>query len=255
MLGWVVHDLTQDILMFSQIDLLFSSTPLEGPEQMGLDEVLLRHASRPVLRLYSWKGPCVTFGYFQHWEKIHAAFPERLLVRRSSGGGLVEHDGDMTFSLVVPALEPMGKIAPSWFYKQLHETLARVLQEFGFRARLVAPHESHRGESCFHAPSASDLVIGDQKILGGAQRRCAGNLLYQGSLHLLGIPKQADRADGGLQHLSREDQVKIAKSLFSSLASHLSKQVNVIDEQPSWLEGASALALERYATISWTQRK
>lgn len=238
--------------MFSKIDLLFSSTPLEGPEQMALDEILLHQASQPLLRVYCWKGPCVTFGYFQEWKNISSSFPGRLLVRRSSGGGSVEHDGDNTFSLVVPAIEPIGKIAPALLYKRLHQALVLVLGEFGLKARLIAAHEIRTGEACFQSPSLDDVVIENHKIAGGAQRRCGGKLLYQGSLNLLG---QKQLENGEIKAGSLELYSKITKSLFFSLAAHLSMRVELLEEQPSWIAEASILAAKRYRSIAWTHRK
>jgi lipoate-protein ligase A len=59
---------------------------------MALDEALLRTAAkrgRPLLRVYSWKKPAVTFGYFQKFPKDLAEGYE--VVRRPTGGG--GHDG------------------------------------------------------------------------------------------------------------------------------------------------------------------
>lgn len=238
--------------MFSQLDLLISSTPLEGPEQMALDDLLLSQASRPLLRLYSWKAPCVTFGYFQKWHYVHAAFPRHPLVRRASGGGMVEHDGDITFSLIIPASEPAGKMAPSCFYQKFHEILVKVLQEFGVHARLSASHECKRGESCFQSPSPHDVVLENHKIAGGAQRRCAGHLLHQGSLTLIGRSKIKD---GKYKKISREEQSMMAKPLFSSIAEQLSTKVTLLEEQSAWFEKTSKIAMQRYRTITWNQKK
>jgi lipoate-protein ligase A len=298
-------------MMFPHLDLLFSSTPLEGPEQMAFDEVLLRQASRPLLRLYHWKTPCVTFGYFQEWKKVQAAFPERMLVRRWSGGGSVEHDGDITFSLIVPAsvrvfhpdrneeaakldgvrqagiltpgcmspcrpsqqvsltqdpsgvpasaidqdkisgLKPIGRMTPTSFYQQLHQALVDTLHAFEIKARLITAEETREGSSCFTAPSLHDIMIQDQKIVGGAQRRCAGSLLHQGSLHL----GRSNIEDGRWGNLSLENHAVIAKVLFSSLATRLSPSVNVIVEEQTWLEEASIVASQRYRTMAWMQKR
>ncbi|MFZ4116336.1 MAG: lipoate--protein ligase family protein [Chthoniobacterales bacterium] len=239
--------------MFSHLDLLFSSTPLEGPEQMALDEVLLRQISSPLLRLYCWKAPCVTFGYFQEWKKVQAAFPGRTLVRRWSGGGSVEHDRDMTFSLIVPASKTpktIARIPPSFFYQYLHQAIVETLHAFKIDARLINSEETKEGSSCFTAPSLHDIVIQDQKIAGGAQRRCAGSLLHQGSLNYVGRWKMADgRWDEVL------DPSVMGKSLFTSLAKRLSPSVNLIAEEQAWLEEAVSVATQRYRTTAWTQKR
>jgi lipoate-protein ligase A len=173
-------------------------------------------------------------------------------VRRSSGGGSVEHHGDSTFSLIVPAIEPIGKIAPALLYERLHHALVQVLGEFGFQARLIAAHEIRRGEACFQAPSLNDIVIENQKIVGGAQRRCGGKLLYQGSLNLLG---QKKLENGEIKVGSVELYSQIVKPLFFSLAAHLSIRVELLAEQASWIAEAYKLAAKRYRSIAWTHRK
>ena len=56
---------------------------------MAIDEALLLHARRPVLRLYAWDGPCISVGYRQSsvpWlERAGARGVD--VVRRISGGG------------------------------------------------------------------------------------------------------------------------------------------------------------------------
>src|SRR5882672_5933907 len=84
--------------------ILLDSPALDGYGQMALDEVLLERAPKDglILRLYRWSGPAATFGYFQAHEEVlrqvigrpSGDFP---LVRRLTGGGLVYHDGDVTF--------------------------------------------------------------------------------------------------------------------------------------------------------------
>jgi len=73
---------------------------------MALDEALLQSApelGRPVLRFYGWLEPAATFGYSQRYAEIEKLTALRPLVRRPTGGGLVPHDADWTYSLVFPA--------------------------------------------------------------------------------------------------------------------------------------------------------
>ena len=72
---------------------------------MALDEALLHAAPRlgqPVLRFYGWTEPAASFGYFQKHAEIERMTLLRPLVRRPTGGGLVPHDADWTYSLVFP---------------------------------------------------------------------------------------------------------------------------------------------------------
>jgi hypothetical protein len=76
--------------------------------------------------------------------------------------------------------------------------------------------------------------------------------LYQGSLNLLG---QKQLENGEIKAGSLELYSKITKSLFFSLAAHLSMRVELLEEQPSWITEASILAAKRYRSIAWTHRK
>ena len=71
---------------------VFSDTiPRCAAAQMALDEALLENTSGPVLRTYQWDAPAVSFGYSQSLSAVAAAHPDRPLVRRWTGGGIVEH--------------------------------------------------------------------------------------------------------------------------------------------------------------------
>ncbi|HLB34556.1 MAG TPA: hypothetical protein VJK54_10030 [Chthoniobacterales bacterium] len=249
--------------MFSQIDLLFSSTPLEGPEQMALDEILLYQLQKPLLRVYQWKVPCITFGYFQKWTSVQQAFPKSSLIRRWTGGGCVEHESDLTFSLIVPVSEPTGTMAPSRFYQLLHEAIVEVLREHHVMARLTTHGEIKEGEACFNAPRLHDVLLGETKIAGGAQRRSGGSLLHQGSLNFGAsqprFPSSAAAAVSPASSLQPPASIRpvdrIVKSIFSSLASQLSPEVSLIEEKKEWLEAAFNLGRNRYRSVEWQERR
>ena len=172
--------------MFDSLDLILPDEAHDGPMQMALDEVLLRAVVRPTLRIYRWSSPCVTFGYFQTFSAVRDAYPALPLVRRWTGGGMVEHGKDLTFSLMVPKGTQKASIPPASFYRELHRRLASWLAwVISSEVRLAGREDIQSGPACFSAPAVDDLLLSGQKILGGAQRRIAGALLYQGSIHRL----------------------------------------------------------------------
>src|SRR5689334_22938196 len=70
---------------------------------MAVDEALLEAMPRlrkPVLRFYRWTESAASFGYFQKYATIERLTLLRPLVRRPTGGGLVPHDADWTYSVV-----------------------------------------------------------------------------------------------------------------------------------------------------------
>jgi lipoate-protein ligase A len=73
---------------------------------MAIDEALLEHASLPSIRFYKWDHPALSFGYFGGFADVANYAPERDLVRRWTGGGIVFHGDDLTYSIVIPETEP-----------------------------------------------------------------------------------------------------------------------------------------------------
>jgi len=167
--------------LFTRLGLWVDQTARDGPEQMACDEILLRTARSPVLRVYRWARPWVSAGYFVARSAAAAVRPDLPLCRRWTGGGVVIHEGDFTFALVVPRAEPWAATAPSESYRQLHTAIVCVLQAEGINASLARDRGEESGE-CFRAPVAHDVMAGGRKIVGGAQKRTRLGLLHQGSL-------------------------------------------------------------------------
>ena len=170
------------------------SAPLDAAAQMATDEALLALApAEPCLRIYCWAMeavPCATFGYGQHYADVQRTLPPDLrdrCVRRPTGGGIVIHDTDLTFSLVIP--RDLLPAAPADIYQVLHAAIAAALaQVVPLRLAPSAAHPTPAPglvSQCFREPVPADLLASDgQKVLGGALRRTRSHILYQGSLRL-----------------------------------------------------------------------
>ena len=95
---------------------------------MALDEALLRGAAargRPLLRVYAWAQPAASFGYFQK-------FPAHLagtyaVVRRPTGGGVVYHGDDTTYTVIAPPAHPLATMKTAAAYETLHRAVAAAL--------------------------------------------------------------------------------------------------------------------------------
>jgi lipoate-protein ligase A len=149
---------------------------------MALDEALLRTAAkrgRPLLRVYSWKKPAVTFGYFQKFPKDLAEGYE--VVRRPTGGGVVYHIKDTTYTVIVPPAHAFSMMATMDAYWLLHKAVAA---SFETQPDLhVAELHSPQGQyECFQKPVRGDVVTDGRKLAGGAQRRTKSGMLHQGSI-------------------------------------------------------------------------
>ncbi len=94
---------------------------------MAMDEVLLRAAGQPLLRVYGWSAPAVSFGYFGRFAEVRRLWPARELVRRWTGGGIVPHGEDFTYTLVVPRGEPFAGRPAGETYRLIHEAVAAAM--------------------------------------------------------------------------------------------------------------------------------
>ena len=165
--------------------------PMGAAWNMALDEALLVETALPVLRVYRWAEPAVSFGYFLHWEEAASIARGRKFIRRWTGGGIVEHGEDFTWSLIMPASEAFSRVRPLESYVDLHGALAEAMRRAGLSVEQVsATTAAPTGGLCFTAPAPGDLMSGGRKIAGAGQRRCRSGLLHQGSVSGVTLPDE-----------------------------------------------------------------
>jgi len=152
---------------------------------MALDEVLLaetRRLDKPVLRFYSWNEPAASFGYFQKYSEVERLTLLRPLVRRPTGGGLVPHNADWTYSLAFPPGDPWYELPATESYRRLHEWIGASFARLGVPTELAPETSKPAAGQCFVGHEKSDLLWQGKKIAGAAQRRTRAGLLVQGSV-------------------------------------------------------------------------
>src|SRR3954462_12222332 len=81
--------------------------PRPAALNMAIDEALLNCAPLPALRYYRWQRPAVSFGYFGSYAEVKNQSGDREIVRRWTGGGTVPHGDDLTYSIILPATDPL----------------------------------------------------------------------------------------------------------------------------------------------------
>ncbi|NNC89921.1 MAG: lipoate--protein ligase family protein [Akkermansiaceae bacterium] len=168
-----------------RVDLWRDEVPRTGPENMAVDEWLLATVTTPVLRFYRWKGAWVSLGYFDPLAAARGMFAaeEVSFVRRATGGGIVDHRVDQTYTLVVPKGERLAGLRGAGSYGVIHAALAAALGAAGIEAVLTREDAAVDSAACFEKPVAWDLTDGrGRKIAGAGQRRTKHGLLHQGSV-------------------------------------------------------------------------
>lgn len=162
-----------------------NSGPRDAAFNMALDEALLESVARlgaPVLRFYGWSQPAATFGYFQHFTEIERITLLRPLIRRPTGGGLVPHDADWTYSLAFPPGHEWHELRAEESYRRVHEWIQAGFAKLNVATELAPCCKKAAPGQCFVGYEKFDLLWHGKKIAGAAQRRNKLGLLIQGSV-------------------------------------------------------------------------
>ncbi len=208
-------------------------------QNMATDEALMQLVTQPVLRFYRWSEPAVTIGYFQQWTEVPEGRP---FARRYTGGGLVDHRADFTYSIIVPKDHPLDARGTSSSYEDIHRAVAAGLKREGFEVDVVPASDPEPHAACFQRAVKYDVVSGRNpklKIAGAAQRRSRTGTLHQGSI----IP------DGPFDWKSLSRSLE---SELSPLLGHEAIHSDLTSEESSLTE---KLIHTRYSTDEWNRQK
>jgi lipoate-protein ligase A len=171
---------------------LFLRSPArDAGANMAFDEAMMATATdrdATVVRVYSWAEPSVSFGRNQRCEGIYSAERCAALgvpaVRRPTGGRALLHAREVTYAVAAPiAFAPTLRGG----YEAINDVLLAALQGMGVNVGRATPGErtpSPELAPCFESPSAGELVVGVQKLVGSAQHRGADAFLQHGSILL-----------------------------------------------------------------------
>ena len=223
---------------------LYNDTAHDPFFNMAMDEVLLQEAENigaPLIRIYDWDRPSVSIGYVQNYDA--APHDKYTVVRRPTGGGIVYHDDDLTYTAIVPAADPICKLNRIDSYHIFHEAILQTLGEFGLEAKL-SPDDCASVDratmQCFTTPTRYDVVADGKKYAGAAQRRTKSGILHQGSIDL---------------EIIDCDKKLLTKKLLTAFEKQFNMQF--IDFTPSsvLLKRAAELAKKKYATENWNKHK
>lgn len=161
-------------------------------ENMALDFLLLQRYPAPAaprFRHYEWRRPAFTFGFSQKIGFVRANLPAGEtfdLCRRPTGGGIVDHRHDWTYTLVLPRGHALYDERAAQSYRIVHECLAAALAALGQPAavKLECDPCADGPGVCFQRAELYDVVhpVTGAKIAGAAQKRNKHGLLFQGSI-------------------------------------------------------------------------
>ncbi len=157
-------------------------------EHMQIDTELLLGVDSPLLRFYDWSQESITYGYFidpANW--LHEAVINR--ARRPTGGGLIFHEGDFSFTLALPLSCELTQKPVIERYKIINSHVLKavysLLPERTFVLEQACNHEGSIDQLCMANPTAYDLLLAGKKVGGSAQRKNKQAFIHQCSLFLL----------------------------------------------------------------------
>ena len=209
------------------------SEPRSAAINMAVDEALLETAAAPALRFYRWRGPALSFGYFGSYADVEDQCDDHEIVRRWTGGGVVPHGDDLTYSVIIPVSHPFFGRSSLAIYSDLHDAIREALKANGIAATLansVAPKVS---ENCFANAVRADVISEGRKIAGAAHRRSRAGLLHQGSIQNAKLP---------LRFID-----DFARTLCDRFERKALSQERI--------DRATTIAQAKYGTIEWLMRR
>lgn len=235
---------------------------------MAVDEALLegfRDGDLPILRLYGWEnalsvGKFLNISKSVNMKKIeHQKIP---VVRRMSGGGVLVHGGDLSYTLILPR-ESLKDRGVKESYHHLCGFLLRLYEMLRYPADFVRDSQCNEVKSdiCLAGNETYDILINGDKMGGNAQRHTRHALFQHGS-----IPMRLDEAlfnplfigESGLERAATLERLGTfieyeSLSLLVREAFCETFEVNLVSEplRISEEERAKELLIHKYTQQRW----
>jgi lipoate-protein ligase A len=165
----------------------------DGSFHMQRDRELFSHLIEPTLRFYTFSPQTITYGYFiQPNDHIHDTAKNYFhIAQRPTGGGILFHVGDFSFSLLIPRSDTRFSDDIITNYRSINERVLGVLErlypELVNRISLHQ-HASSVAPFCMAEKSACDLLLNGLKVGAAAQRISKKGFLHQCSLFFKPLP-------------------------------------------------------------------
>jgi lipoate-protein ligase A len=255
---------------------------------MAVDEALLKSANdsgQVTLRFYQWAAPTLSLGYFQKAtdRALHSASVDCVMVRRSSGGGAILHDQELTYSLSLPGTNRWSS-KQNDLYGSVHEAIVNYLRQCGVAAGQFAfpdppykvdenadegvDRDTDRDTSagrmnagnghrflCFERRTAGDIVLDGYKIGGSAQRRLSGATLQHGSLLLMRSPYAPELP--GLSELAKAEPQRgtFLEGMVAAIATGLNLSLKSTSLSAQQKKNAETILEQKYGNTDWTYKR
>lgn len=213
-------------------------------ENMACDEIMCETMpEKYILRFFNWSENGITFGFSQRYKNVINMIDDKYknfnITRRPTGGGIVIHETDLTFSFIFYSPEIFN---PLLTYEKLHSAIYNEYIQNGINidiANGVKKDYNVENMDCFKKPVEKDLLSGGKKILGGALRKFSDYLLYQASL----------------QFESARDNFDLhSRIIINSLEKAFDIKFEDYEIDKSYYERIEKKKNEKYTDLNWIKR-
>ena len=227
----------------------------DAANNMAIDAALLETIppESALFRHYGWTEPALTFGYSQHYEEVRENAPDGVsLCRRATGGGIVDHRNDWTYTLVLSADLKAAKGTSTSLYHTIHASIATALENQSLPTQLApcprkcadVPAKTDGPDQCFIQPVMNDVLTKDgRKIAGAAMKRTRKGLLIQGSIDRAALPETLDFSP-------------FQNDLIANLAQSLELRLNQPEDlRPFFNSELIEQEKQKFSSAEWTRRR
>ncbi|MCK5834714.1 MAG: lipoate--protein ligase family protein [Lentisphaeria bacterium] len=219
---------------------LFEDQSYNAAENMAIDALIFDHFKSPVLRFYNWNKDAISIGVSQRYEKTKREGFE--LVRRQTGGGIVDHSNSFTYTIVFPANHEMVKKETLISYQKINEAVKNAIVAMDFTVDLtdveIAKDIPRDAMPCAAHPTKYDIVQNSSKISGCAQRRTQSGILHQGYISdLVG------------------DEGQLRKLIIKEIGKAFNCTWSKLDKWESFDSDLEKLVETQYGNETWSKRR
>lgn len=161
-------------------------------KNMEIDADLLKnleHSHEPVLRFFEFESDSATYGHFiqpfSHLNERQVKKKNLQIAKRPTGGGVIFHLWDFTFSLAIPASHPAYSRNPLDNYTFVNSRISQILTRLCSRIPSLVKNKTGSHPFCMAGPTLYDVMLNGKKVGGAAQRCTKFGFLHQGSIALM----------------------------------------------------------------------
>ena len=244
-----------------------------GYINMSMDEAVMMglkdHHSTPVLRIYKWKPPTISIGYFQSASDIDFENIEKDgvgVVRRLTGGRAVLHDEELTYSILFTE-EDFSPFKKREIFIFIARCLVDALNLIGIDSKIVEKTKGDlKSPNCFASPAQYEIeAMKEGKLIGSAQMIKNGVVVQHGAIPLTGsytrivkylksgspaFKSVSSLAQASCNNIGERELLKVLKKGFGNhlhlIEGRLSDYENKITEE---------LSVKKYSQKYWMYRK